>query len=177
MTDSSAEKTLRRVLVIAGIDGWSIAAFAGLCTLISLLCGEWLGVGIGGLITTAGMIELRGRKRLMRGEADGMSGLVRAQLIILGTILLYSLENLLAYDEAAIMAQITPEIRGLVSQWLGVSISELQPLMRPVYMCVYITLSVVTVLFQGGLALYYRSCRAMVSDALVSQRPPVLPTR
>ncbi len=176
MPDSPAEKNLRRVLLISALDGWSIAVFAGFCTFVSLLFGEWIGVSIGALITAAGVIEIRGRKRLVRGEPTGMSSLIRAQLIILGIVLLYSLENLLAYDESALMAQITPEIRGYLSQ-AGIAISDLQPMIKPVYMSLYLTVIGVTVLFQGGLALYYRSCRAKVTEALAARRPalPILP--
>lgn len=174
MTDSASEKTLRRVLLISAIDGWSIAGFAGLCTAISLLFGEWVGVGIGALITAAGIIELRGRKRIVRGESAGMSGLVRAQLIILGTVLLYSLENLLAYDESTLLGQITPEMRSYLSQ-AGIAVADLQPMIKPVYFSLYLTVIGVTVLFQGGLALYYHSRRTQVAQALAA-RVPALPT-
>lgn len=171
MPDTPAEKTLRRVLLISGIDGWSITLFAGLCTLISLLFGEWIGVSIGALITAAGVLELRGRKRLIKGEPDGMSGLVRAQIIILGVVLLYSLQNLLAYDEAVLLGQVTPEIRSFVSQWFGLSIADLQPMLKPIYCGTYLTVIGVTVLFQGGLALYYHSRRTQVAQALATRQP------
>lgn len=175
MPDTPSEKTLLRVLLISGIDGWSITLFAGLCTLISLLLGEWIGVSIGALITAAGVLELRGRKRLIKGEADGMSGLVRAQLIILGVVLLYSLQNLLAYDETALMAQITPEMKNALSQ-AGIAIADFEPLIKPVYFSLYLTVIALTLLFQGGLALYYHSRRGKIVEALSARRAPPLPT-
>lgn len=176
MANSPAEKTLRNVLAISAIDGWSIALFAGLCTLISLLTGGWIGVVVGGLVTAAGVLELRGRARLIRGEQSGLALLVRAQLLILGVIWLYSFENLIAFDQTALMAAVTPEMRSALSQ-AGVSLSDLEPLVKPVYFGLYLTVIGVTLLFQGGLALYYQSRKARVALALAERTPapPVLP--
>lgn len=176
MSDSPAEKSLRRVLLISAIDGWSIAVFAGFCTLVSLVLGEWIGVSIGAVITFAGVLELRGRTRLIRGEITGLSWLIRAQVLILATIGLYAFRNLLAFDEAALMAEITPELRNAINQ-LGISMADFQALMKPVYCGFYLTVIGVTLLFQGGLALYYASRRAQITRALAQRtaRPPSLP--
>lgn len=180
MSDSPAEKSLRRVLFISALDGWSIALFAGFCTFLSLLFGEWIGITVGAVITAAGVLELRGRARLVRGNPAGMSTLVYAQLLILGTIWLYSLGNLLAYDEAAILAQLTPDIREAMSQ-IGLTPSDLQAMMKPVFFGFYFIVMGVTLLFQGGLALYYHSRRGKVAAALAAREPtppppaPLLP--
>jgi hypothetical protein len=173
---ATPEKTLRRVLFISALDGWSIALFAGLCTLISLLMGEWIGVSVGALVTAAGVIELRGRRKLLDRDAGGLALLVRAQLLILAVIWLYSIQNLLAFDEATIMASITPDMRSALTQ-AGLSIDDFRPLVKPVYFSLYLTVIGVTLLFQGGLALYYYSCRAKVTAALAARVavPPVLP--
>jgi hypothetical protein len=166
--DSPDEKSLRRVLLIAAIDGWSVALFAGLCTVISLLLGEWIGVLIGGIITTCGVVELRGRRHLAAGQIDGMKWLVRAQVIILATILIYALENMAAYDEAAMLAQLTPEMRSYLSQ-SGISVDDLRPMIKPVFFGFYLLVTGVTVLFQGGLALYYNTRKPKVAAALAAR--------
>ena len=150
------------------MDGWSIALFAGLCTVISLFGFEWVGIFIGAIVTACGVFELRGRRQIINGDADGMKWLVRAQLIILATIVLYASENLLAYNEASLIAEITPEIRNAMSQ-AGISISDLHVYMKPVYYGLYLTVIGLTILFQGGLALYYQSRRAKVSAALAER--------
>jgi len=162
---SAPEKTLRRILLVSAIDGWSIALFAGLCTLVSLFLGEWIGVLVGGLVTAGGVLEVRGRAALIRGESAGISGLVRAQTLILVTIWIYALLNLITYDEAAIMAQFTPELRSALSQ-AGMSVEDLRPMMKPAFFGFYLVVMGVTLLFQGGLALYYRSRRPAVAAAL-----------
>jgi len=168
MSDPASEKSLGRVLWISALDGWSISLFAGLCTLISILTFEWAGVIIGALVTTAGAIELRGRRKLQRGDAHGLPLLVRAQLMILGVIWLYALESLLAFDEAAMMASVTTEMRNALSQ-AGVSVEDFRPLLKPVYYGFYLTVMAVTLLFQGGLALYYHSRRDKITAALAAR--------
>lgn len=171
MSDSPAERSLRRVLLVSAIDGWSIAVFAGLCTIVCLVIGEWLGVSIGGFIVAAGVIELRGRATLVRGDASGLSWLIRAQAMIIGIIWLYAFRTLLAFDQQAIMAELTPEMRDYL-QMSGISLETIESLLKPVYFGVYLTVMAVTLLFQGGLALYYFSSRVRVREALGARNSP-----
>lgn len=172
---SAPEQSLRRILVVSAIDGWSVALFAGLCALIALLFGGWVGVVVGGLISAAGVIELRGRAQLVQGNPRGMRGLVGAQLLILGTIWVYSLGNLITYDEARILAAFTPEARSLLSQ-RGLAVEDLQPMLKPAFFGFYLIVMGVTLLFQGALALYYHARREKVRLALAGrQTPPALP--
>ena len=174
---ASPAKTLHRILLISALDGWSVALFAGLCTVISLLLGEWIGLLVGALVTAGGVFELRGRSALLRGDANGLTCLVRAQLLILSTIWVYSLGNIVTYNEAKIMAQLTPELRNALSQ-AGMSIEELQRMMKPAFFGFYLTVMGVTLLFQGGLGRYYHSRRAAIAQALDGARttPPSLPS-
>lgn len=175
MPDSPAEKSLRHVLLVSAIDGWSITVIAGFCTLVSLLFGQWIGISVGATITVAGLIELRGRARLARGDISGLGWLIRAQVLILATIGLYAFRNLLAFDEAVLLAQFTPELRNAIDQ-LGISMADIERLMKPIYCGIYLTVIGVTVLFQGGLALYYASRRTKITEAFVSRfKVPPLP--
>jgi hypothetical protein len=171
VSDSASEKSLRRVLLVSAIDGWSLTVFAGLCTLISLLFGEWVGVYIGGIVTGAGIMELRGRARLLAGNLGGLSGLILAQVLILATVGLYAFRNLLAFDQAAIMANFTPEMREYL-ELTGIAVSTMESLLQPVYYGLYLTIIGVTLLFQGGLALYYFSRRAKITTALAARQLP-----
>lgn len=169
-------KTLRKVLLIAAIDGWSVVTVASVGALISLRIGSWIGVGVGTLLTAAGMIELHGRRRLICGNTSGITALVTAQLVILTVIVIYAVGNLLGYDEAALMAQITPEIEEALSR-AQMSMHELKAMLKPIYFGLYFIVIGVTILFQGGLALYYRSRKPRIAEELrVSQsEPPPLP--
>jgi hypothetical protein len=125
---------------------------------------------VGGIIVAAGVMELRGHQQLSRGEVRGLSLMVRGQLLILATIWLYAGQNLLAFDEAALMSGVTAEMRTLLDQ-SGIALADLQSLLKPIYYAIYLTVMGVTLLFQGGLALYYQSRRAKIIPALESRTP------
>lgn len=171
---SNPEKTLKRVLYISHLDGRSVTFIAGISTVVSLCFADWFGAVVGGLVTFAGLYELRGRKRLIGGDSGGMTNLVRAQLLILGTVWVYALICLLTFNEAKSASQLAAAF--------GMSSSELGPFLKKSNTVLYSTLIGVTLLFQGGLARYYHSRRAAVAQALAAQAasnarptPPALP--
>ena len=61
------EKAYRRVLFVAGFDGWSVVVVAGLGALLSLVFGSLSGILIGLLLVGAGVVELHGRRRCGAG--------------------------------------------------------------------------------------------------------------
>ena len=173
MADSSAEPTLRRVLALSLMDGCCMSLFSGFCTLVSLLLGEWSGAAVGAIVMSCGITTLRNRKRLMRADAKGMVWLLRAQLIVLMVVFLFVAENLLAFDATTLMGNITPEMRSMLDQ-SGISLTDLEPFLKPVYFGFYLLVMSGTLLFQGGLALFYRSRRAQVTAELAARS--ALPT-
>lgn len=176
MSAAPSENTFRRVLAISAFDGWSVVIVAGLCTLAALASFSWIGLLIGTPLTAAGVLELRGRRRLTRGDASGVGLLIAAQLLILALLVVYSGWNLLHYNEAALLAQTPAYLRNQLAQ-AGLGIEDLRPLLKPVYRAIYLTVIAVSVLFQGGLALYYRSSKAAIIAAMNSRQitPPPLP--
>ena len=180
MPDSLPEPTLRRVLALSLMDGWCMTLFSGFCTSVSLWLGEWSGAAVGAVVMSCGITTLCSRKRLMRGDASGMVWLLRAQLVVLAIVFLYVLENLLAYDAAALMARLTPEMRSMLDQ-SGISVADLEPLLKPIYFAVYLLVMGGTLLFQGGLALFYKTRRGQVTAELAARvaaqfSAPVKPT-
>ncbi len=173
MTDSPNEKTLRNVLLISGIDGWSVALFAGFCTAVALLSGEWIGVFVGGLITTCGVLELRGRGRLARGKIEGIRWMVRAQVIILVTVSLYGFQQLIAFDEATLLEGLTPDMVTVLDQ-AGITVDEMRTMLRPIYFGFYGAVMAATMVFQGGLAVYYQSRQPKVGEAFATRQQALL---
>ena len=102
--------------------------------------------------------------------------LMLSQLIILFTISIYALRNLLVFDEAAFLAAITPDLRNLISG-LGIPMDVFEQILRPAYFATYLIVIGVTLLFQGGMVLYYRSQRGRITEALANRpsEPPPLP--
>lgn len=175
MTNSAApspeEKVYRRVLFIAAFDGWSVIGVAGLGTLLTLVFGNLSGVLVGLLIGGAGVMELKGRRLLLQRDAGGMRWLVRAQLFLLGVILVYCATSLGSFDAETAMGNLTPDMDAALAE-SGVTKADLQPLVHATFVATYAVLAVLSLIFQGGLAAYYRSRTARVTAFLT---PPVEP--
>ena len=166
------EKALKRVLTISRLDGWSIIVIAALGILLALLLGDLSSLLVGVLVLAAGVIELRGRRALQRRDPDGMKLLVRAQLFLLTVILVYCASRLGSYDKDSMLANLTPDMRAMLKE-SGVEVSDILPLVQMVFYAAYGIVALVTVIYQGGMTLYYRSKIGLVTEALTA--PPVPP--
>ena len=168
------EKVYRRVLFVAGFDGWSVVIVAGLGTLLSLLFGSLTGILVGLLLIGAGVMELHGRRLLQRRNADGMRWLVRAQLFLLGVILVYCASRLGSFDAETAMGNLTPDMEAALTE-AGLSKADILPLVQTAFVGTYALLAILTLVFQGGLTLYYRSRTGRVTTALTPP-PPIVTT-
>jgi hypothetical protein len=170
-------KALTRVLLISAIDGWSVVALSALGTLLALAVGEYIVALAGLLIMAAGLLELHGRRRLQLREASGMRLLVWAQLFLLGAIWTYAWYRWRFFDADALWRSL-PEL-AQVRLDTQLAIAGLDPAadraavleMMNFHICVL--LAFLTLLFQGGLVLYYRSRTPRVAAALAA--PPQSP--
>ncbi len=171
---TSQEKILHRVLFVAAADGWSVVVVAALGGLLSLALGDLSGFFVGLLVLAAGLTELRGRRQLRRRDPAGMKLLVRAQLFLLTVILVYCVSRLGSFDAESVMANMTPEMQAALNE-AGIVRADVLPLVRTAFYAAYGTVAVVSVLFQGGLALYYRSRIKPVTEALTMPPQPVVP--
>lgn len=166
------EKTYRRVLFVAGFDGWSVVIVAGLGMLLSLLFGSLNGIFVGLLLIGAGAMELHGRRLLRRRNAAGMRWLVRAQLFLLSVILVYCASRLGSFDAETAMGNLTPDMEAALTE-AGLAKADILPLVQTAFVATYAILALLTLIFQGGLALYYRSRTDRVAAHLTP--PPVAP--
>jgi len=162
----------RRVLRISRLDGLSIVIVAVLGTLLSLAFGDLVGVLVGLLVTGAGAMELRGHKALQRRDADGMRWLVRSQLFLLTVILVYCVSRLGSFDSEGAMGNLTPDAAATLQE-AGIDASEIAPLVHTMFLALYGSVALVTVLYQGGMALYYRRRIARITAFLAA--PPAVP--
>lgn len=170
------EETLRRVLKVARANGWCVTIVAGLSALVSLAFGDLVGAGIGVLVSVGGVLELRGHRQLQQGDPDGMTRLVRSQLWMLGVIWAYAITRLASFDVTTVIGAVTPDMRSALDQ-AGVDLNAILPLVRLTFYLLYGSLIVVTLIYQGGLALYYRRRTAVVKAVLAARRHPVPPPR
>ncbi len=176
------DKALQRVLRVSWLDGWSLIIIAGLSLLLTLVLGELLGLAISLLVMAAGIIELRGRRALKRRHADGMQLLVRSQLFLLAVILVYCARCLGSFDAGYLRDQLIPEMRQnfltlgvnfdeILSQF-ELTVNDLVPLVRKVFLLLYGGVAIISIFYQGGLALFYRRKTPLVTEALA--RPPAV---
>lgn len=161
----TSDQTLRRILKISRLNGWSVAWFAGFCTLITLLFGDVTGIVVGALVTASGLWEVRGNRLLARGRADGMRWLVRAQLFLLAVILIYASIRVVSLGHELTPANLSPDMRSLLNQ-AGLEPNEVLPLVRKIMWSFYGAVMLATCLYQGGLALYYHRRTGLVEQAL-----------
>jgi len=168
------EEQLRRVLRTAKLNGLGVAIVAGVGALGSLAFGDLMGAAVGAVVAVGGGMELSGRKQLLRGNADGMRRLVGSQLLVLGVIVVYAISRLASFDADSAMGNLTPEMRSELAQ-AGVDLAALVPLVRLMFHALYGSLAVVTLIYQGGLALYYRRHTETVKQALAARLRPTVP--
>ena len=163
----SPESTLKAVRRFSRINGWSVAVIAGLGTLISLLFGDLVGVSVGLLAVAAGAMEIHGQRRLSRRDADGMKWLVRSQLGLLSVVLVYAVSRLASFDRETAMGNLTPDMAVALKE-AGIDTADLLPLVKLAFFGFYGAVILVTCVYQGGLALYYRSRVDRVTQALAA---------
>ena len=171
------DRSLRRVLAIARGDGWSIVIVAALGGLYSLVTGGWFAAGTAALVVVAGLGELHGRSRLLRNDATGLRWLIGAQLLLLVVIWIYAAGRWWFFDPAALWAELPALAQAEIDRQLLAAglLPELdRPLLLQMMNLITCALLVfITLLYQGGMALYYTLKRRAVTEALKETPPPL----
>jgi hypothetical protein len=170
-------KVFKHVLLISAIDGWSVIAIAALGTLLALAVGEYFVALAGLLILAAGLLELHGRRRLQLREASGMRLLVWAQLLLLGAIWTYAWYRWRFFDAAALWRSLPELVQVRLDTQLAIAgldpAADRAAVLEMMNFHICVLLAFLTLLFQGGLVLYYRSRTPRVAAALAA--PPQTP--
>lgn len=172
-----SERRLARVLAVARVDGWSVILLASVTAAWTLGERSWeLGL-TAALVLLAGAVELRGRGRLLRRDPRGIGWLVGAQLGLIGIIWAYAWWRWRFFDPADFWTQLPGFFRTELDRQMIEA--GLEPgLDRPLVLEMMNTLAclllaVLTLLYQGGLAVYYATRRRAVTEALLASPPPV----
>ncbi len=168
------EEILGRVLRTAKTNGLSVLIIASLGALASLAFGDLEGTAVGLAVAFGGWMELSGRQRLLRGDADGVTRLIRAQYVVMGAILVYCVTRLASFDPDQALSGLTPDMRQeLVNE--GVDVAAILRLVRIGFYSLYSVVAVVTLIYQGVMARYYGRRREPVAQALAARRHPTPP--
>jgi hypothetical protein len=159
------EETLRRVLRVARLDGLSVAFVAGVFALISALAGDGIGAITGLLVAGAGAIELHGASLLVHHDARGMKWLVNSQLVLLLTVLGYCALHLTHSP----LPDLPSEVDVLIQQDADQLGMTKQGFLQLFNRMLYGGVAGATLLYQGGMALYYWRRREAVARALETE--------
>ena len=114
-----------------------------------------LGAALGLAVAAGGAAEIHGVGLLSHGEKKGGRWLVASQLYLLVLLVGYSIWGLTHTDLNAYKAVITDDVKSQIAE-LGYSVDDFLLLIDRVK---YGTLAVGTLLYQGGMALYYHRRR------------------
>ncbi len=169
-------EVLARVLRISGIDGYTLVFIAGGFGLISASCRDWLGAATGALAAGAGLIELHGRRRLRAGDSGGVGWLVRSQWVLLTVILAYVAYQLRYFDAPELLTAVEKNLATFqrrlgieptsIAHTFDLTQPQLRELATQTVHLAYIVVGVSSILFQGGLALYYHRATQAIGKAL-----------
>jgi tetrahydromethanopterin S-methyltransferase subunit D len=165
------ENTLARVLWLAKFEGRTVVFIAGCSAMISMFSADGLGTVIGLLAAGAGVMALHGAKLLeQRHQSRGMDWLVGGELVLLCVILIYVAIKLGRLITGGVNAVFSEEMRSLLEQ-IGQWGPEQQRAYAQGFKLTYGLVAALSLLFQGGMALYYHRKRAVVVEALAAASP------
>jgi hypothetical protein len=165
-------EVLRRVLRVARIEGTCVLALATSFAFAAALLHDVHGTFVSLMVAGAGAIELHGAGLLGHGEERGLRWLVTAQvylMFVMLTYVLYSLQHAdiagfreLLRSTAASLDMPTGDLRQQVAQ-SGIPMDDF---LRSSYQFFYLLVGLLTVVFQGGMAVYFARRHAAISEAL-----------
>jgi hypothetical protein len=162
-------EALRRVLRVSRFDGMTVLTVAGAFAFFSALDHDELGTLIGLAVAGAGAVELHGAALLRYGYLRGMRWLIAAQLLLLLSVCGFAGWRLVQIDGDTLRlfteVAMTSATRARLPA-LGVSEAGF---MLIYYRSVFAILGVGTLLYQGGMIVYYWQRRLAVTAALTAE--------
>jgi hypothetical protein len=184
------EEILRRVVRLSRLDGISVLAVASVCAVLSASSHDLVGTAVSLAACVAGAMELGGSGMISSGSERGTRWLVGSQLVLLGAILGYVQFRLAHIDVESIRQFISQD---LDKQIQGGAVALDQALLESIRMAyqgyqvgdagikeldfvvaslrgLYATVAVGSVLYQGGMIVYYLrkhpGVRAAIEESL-----------
>jgi hypothetical protein len=140
----------------ARLNATSILVIAGLAVAWSAVDGEPGFAAFGAAVCAAALVELAGARRLASDPAGARPFLVGGELAVLALIVGYCLWRLVGFDFDAELAAMPADAREALLGVSGDDVDALRGMMTMVNRATYSVLLVVTLAYQGGMALYYR---------------------
>ena len=164
------DEVLRRVLRMAHLDGTGLLVVAGAFALVSAWYHDTTGTVVGLVVAGTGAIELHGAGLLRHGRERGVNWLIASQLGLMGAVCAY-VGWQLAHIDPAVIAQFAAFADAGSADDAIERYAQLDPLtkaemLQDAYVGFYEIVFALTVIYQGGMTIYYARRRARVITAL-----------
>ena len=163
--------SLRRVLAISRVDGWSVIGVAGLSALLSVWQGSHALAAAGLVVALAGALELHGRHLLLQRQPQGIGRLIGAQIFLLLIIWIYAWYRWQYFEAAALWAELPGFMQAHVTNSLLAAGLDpefhRQLLLKLTNQLTCIVLALVSLVYQGGLAFWYGRQSSCIRQALL----------
>lgn len=156
------DEALSRVMRLARMDALSILVVASVFAIMSAAAGNRVTAGIGLLAAGAGAIEWHGVALLRQWNRRGMNWLIASQPLLLATVLGYCWYRLTHVELPPIPDSLRSTLETTASQ-LGMTADDY---LRLVHKFTYWLLAFVSIVYQGGLTIYYVRRQPSVDLAL-----------
>jgi hypothetical protein len=156
-------KTIRKAARVAGFNGWTTAAAAAFSAMFLLFDRSPAAIAITLGLSIVAYNEFRGRKRLLNFDPSAATMLGWNQLGLLAAIVIYCLWMLSGTSAEAVGAFSTQMDSATRKEMLNM-VGDLEGLYKTASLALYGGVIVLSVLFQGGNALYYFTRRRHVED-------------
>ena len=153
---------LRRVLWLARFDGLGVLWVATFFALTTAGIGDITGAGAWLILAGAGAIGLHGVGLLRGGQTRGVNWLVGSQLLFIAVVFVDCGVRLTHYDPTQLRAALTDEMKTTLVQ----AKFDPEDFLLLVWRTTYGLIALATLLYKGGLALYFHLRRPAVADAL-----------
>jgi hypothetical protein len=161
---------LARVMRTARLDGISVLAVAGVAALLAASAKDVQGAAIGVTVALAGALELHGVAMLQHRDARGVAWLVRSQLFLLTVLMAYCAWHLTRVDLEPLRTAFHSSLRLPLMKEVWAMNQELgmteQLFLQQANTLLYVSLAIATLIYQGGMTLYYQRRRDSVTRAL-----------
>ncbi|MEZ6014915.1 MAG: hypothetical protein R3F49_07375 [Planctomycetota bacterium] len=155
-------KLARASAVARGNSLWYVV-FGVASALFAVSGPEWVDLAQGVLVAAVGAAQLRESPRLARGAAGAAGALARNELILMCGIIAYCALRLTVLRPSG--AELQAELGDTSA--LGIDVAAMT---NSISSLLYGTLLAVTLVYQGGLALYFRR-RAPLAERYVRESP------
>ena len=153
---------LARAARVARLNGFGYALFGVLSSVLALPGPDGLGLVLGAALIAVGVAQVRGAPRLARGESSAARHLARNELVLMVVLVLYCLFQLIPGGPG-------DELRDQIGNPAGMG-PELVELADVVHRSLYTGFLCLTLLYQGGLALWFSRVRPL-AERYLSEAP------